>query len=72
MTSAFLPPTTGGAWKFMKEGMDANYLPVWLQRLGYSTYFTGKFLNQYNVRQGCPRGWTNFEGMADDGTYNEW
>ena len=25
--------------------MDAESLPVWLQRLGYKTYFTGKFLN---------------------------
>ncbi len=26
----------------MKEKHDGNYLPVWLQQLGYSTYFTGE------------------------------
>lgn len=31
----------------MKQGMDSAYLPVWMQQLGYSTYFTGKFLNNF-------------------------
>lgn len=38
-------PLAGGAEKFLQEDMDQDYLPVWLQQLGYRTYFTGKFLN---------------------------
>lgn len=38
--------------------MDEDYLPVWMQALGYNTYFTGKFLNQYSMelmQAHCPR-----------------
>ena len=59
--------------------MDSSYLPVWLQSLGYATYFAGKFLNQlttsYVTRPACPRGWNQFYPLIDGGaskTYSQW
>lgn len=61
-------PPNGGASKFMTSGMDANSLSVWMQGLGYSTYFTGKYLNQLSrkILDGtrCPLGWDVFEASA--------
>ena len=58
-------PPHGGASKFMRNGMDANSLGVWMQNLGYSTYFTGKYLNQLQKKliddTRCPLGWDTFE-----------
>lgn len=39
------PAHTGSFWKFMSQDLDADYLPVWLQRAGYRTMHVGKFLN---------------------------
>ena len=32
----------GGYAKWKSLGIDQEYLPVWLQRLGYNTYYVGK------------------------------
>ena len=32
----------GGYPKFISEGFNDAYLPVWLQEAGYNTYYTGK------------------------------
>ena len=53
-----LPCYAGGAGKFLNQELDRDYLPVWLQALGYSTYFTGKFLNGFDddlAETNCPR-----------------
>jgi hypothetical protein len=53
-------PPNGGADKFNDEKLDNDYLPLWMQALGYNTYFTGKFINQYgsrHVEDRCPLGW---------------
>ncbi|KAG1675374.1 hypothetical protein FOA52_012293 [Chlamydomonas sp. UWO 241] len=69
-------PPHGGAKKFVDQEMDREYLPVWMQRQGYHTYFTGKFLNQFSswhVAERCPRGWDVFDAILDgDGCFNEW
>ncbi|GAX84170.1 hypothetical protein CEUSTIGMA_g11593.t1 [Chlamydomonas eustigma] len=76
ITSSRLP--NGGAAKFMNEGMDSSYLPTWMQQLGYSTYFTGKFLNSLSLpileNSRCPQGWDVFDAMLDgqNHSYNEW
>jgi hypothetical protein len=63
ITSSSAP--NGGAAKFMRNGMDANSLGVWMQNLGYSTYFTGKYLNALKKNlideTRCPMGWDTFE-----------
>lgn len=40
---------TGGYPKFVKEGLNDNYLPIWLQAEGYNTYYAGKLFNAHTV-----------------------
>ncbi|KAG2446696.1 hypothetical protein HYH02_008262 [Chlamydomonas schloesseri] len=62
----------GGYVKFKMEQLDSQYLPVWLQAAGYDTYYVGKFLNGFTTDSaavlGCPRGWTDMEGLAQGDT----
>lgn len=39
----------GGYPKFVAQGLNDNYLPVWLQQAGYATYYTGKLMNAHSV-----------------------
>ncbi|KAE8358950.1 Arylsulphatase [Aspergillus caelatus] len=53
-------PPYGGYPKFIQEGHNEDYLPVWLQESGYNTYYTGKFLNAHttsNYDNPFPKGW---------------
>lgn len=42
-------PPFGGYPKIVREGINENYLPVWLQEAGYNTYYTGKLWNAHEV-----------------------
>jgi N-acetylglucosamine-6-sulfatase len=42
-------PPYGGYPKFVQQGLNENWLPVWLQELGYNTYYTGKLFNAHTV-----------------------
>jgi arylsulfatase A-like enzyme len=42
-------PPYGGYPKFVSQGFNDNFLPVWLQEAGYSTYYTGKLFNAHTV-----------------------
>ncbi|KAL2003750.1 hypothetical protein VTN02DRAFT_2386 [Thermoascus thermophilus] len=42
-------PPYGGYPKFVQQGFNANFLPVWLQEAGYDTYYTGKLFNAHTV-----------------------
>lgn len=44
-----LSPPYGGYPKFVQEGLNENWLPVWLQELGYNTYYTGKLFNAHTI-----------------------
>lgn len=60
---------TGGGFKAFD---DRNTLPVWLRNGGYSTMFTGKYLNGYG-RQApryVPPGWSRWIGSVDPSTYS--
>lgn len=35
--------------KVVREGINENYLPTWLQSVGYNTYYSGKLWNQHDV-----------------------
>ena len=39
----------GGYPKFVSQGHNDNFLPVWLQSAGYDTYYTGKLFNAHTV-----------------------
>ncbi|KAJ6164971.1 hypothetical protein N7470_003643 [Penicillium chermesinum] len=42
-------PPYGGYPKFVAQGFNDNFLPVWLQQAGYDTYYTGKLFNAHTV-----------------------
>ncbi|KAF7587871.1 hypothetical protein BBP40_006640 [Aspergillus hancockii] len=42
-------PPYGGYPKFVSEGHNENWLPLWLQSAGYNTYYTGKLFNAHTV-----------------------
>ncbi|CAK7238795.1 MAG: hypothetical protein STHCBS139747_000214 [Sporothrix thermara] len=65
-------PPHGGYPKFLSQGLNDNYLPVWLQQAGYATYYTGKLFNAHTVENyNSPRakGWTHNEFLLDPYTY---
>lgn len=39
----------GGYPKFVSQGLNDNFLPVWFQEAGYNTYYTGKLFNAHTV-----------------------
>ncbi|KAH7396959.1 alkaline-phosphatase-like protein [Phaeosphaeria sp. MPI-PUGE-AT-0046c] len=47
VTDVFAP--YGGYPKVVREGINDDYLPVWMQQAGYNTYYTGKLWNHHNV-----------------------
>ncbi|KAK5171835.1 uncharacterized protein LTR77_003471 [Saxophila tyrrhenica] len=62
----------GGYTKFVTEGWNEQYLPVWLQEAGYHTYYTGKLMNGHSTatyNQPYPKGWTGTNFLIDPGTY---
>ncbi|RAL10658.1 sulfatase family protein [Aspergillus homomorphus CBS 101889] len=68
-------PPYGGYPKFIAEGFNDRYLPVWLQEAGYNTYYTGKFLNAHstsNYNKPFPKGWNGTEFLLDPSTYSYW
>lgn len=63
---------TGGYPKFISQGFNDNYLPVWLQQAGYGTYYVGKLFNAQTVlNYDSPHaaGWTGSEFLLDPYTY---
>ncbi|KAI4656857.1 uncharacterized protein J4E78_006748 [Alternaria triticimaculans] len=39
----------GGYPKVVREGINDDYLPVWMQNAGYNTYYSGKLWNHHSV-----------------------
>lgn len=66
-------PPYGGYPKFVSQGLNSNYLPVWLQEAGYNTYYTGKLFNAHtidNYDSPYPAAWTSTDFLLDPGTYS--
>ncbi|KAK7414585.1 hypothetical protein QQZ08_012526 [Neonectria magnoliae] len=66
-------PPYGGFPKFVSQGLNDNYLPVWLQEAGYNTYYTGKLFNAHTIKNynsPFPAGWTDTNFLLDPGTYS--
>ncbi|KAF3033334.1 hypothetical protein E8E11_003431 [Didymella keratinophila] len=62
----------GGYPRFIEEGFNDDYLPVWLQNAGYNTYYTGKMMNGHSLSTyNNPRinGWNGSDFLIDPGTY---
>ncbi|WAO90725.1 Arylsulfatase [Fusarium falciforme] len=65
----------GGYPKFISQGLNDNYLPVWLQDAGYSTYYAGKLFNAHttdNYDKPHAAGWTSSNFLLDPFTYSYW
>jgi N-acetylglucosamine-6-sulfatase len=61
-------PPDGGYGRLNKT----NWLPVWLQQVGYRTVHIGKFLNRYGVdspQTEVPAGWSEWYASIDPSTY---
>lgn len=51
----------GGYKEIIKNGLNDDYLPIWLQQQGYNTYYTGKLYNGMHkelVDHFPVKGWT--------------
>lgn len=67
-----LRPPWGGYPKFISQGYNEKYLPVWLQAADYDTYYVGKFLNSQSVdnyNDPHAAGWTGSDFQLDPHTY---
>ncbi|KAF1813934.1 Arylsulphatase [Eremomyces bilateralis CBS 781.70] len=65
-------PPYGGYPKIVREGINDDYLPVWLQNAGYNTYYTGKLWNAHTVENyDAPyaRGFNGSDFLLDPFTY---
>ncbi|KAI0403695.1 arylsulfatase-like protein [Xylaria palmicola] len=65
-------PPYGGYPKFVSQGLNDKYLPVWLQKAGYNTYYTGKLFNAHSVdtyHSPFAAGWTGSDFLLDPFTY---
>ncbi|CAG8930847.1 unnamed protein product [Penicillium salamii] len=66
-------PPYGGYRQFIDQDLNQNYLPVWLQKAGYNTYYTGKLMNFYhilNYNKPFAAGWTSSDFLLDPYTYS--
>ncbi|KAF2260108.1 putative arylsulfatase [Lojkania enalia] len=62
-----------GYHKFVDQGLNDDYLPIWLQDAGVNTHFVGKLLNEQGVKtydKPHAKGWTNSNFLLQPGTYN--
>ncbi|KAK6388126.1 hypothetical protein LTR65_008134 [Meristemomyces frigidus] len=65
-------PPHGGYPKFVSQGFNEAYLPLWLQEAGYNTYYVGKLFNAQTVdNYNAPHaaGWTGSDFLLDPYTY---
>ncbi|KAK7178023.1 arylsulfatase [Paraphaeosphaeria sporulosa] len=63
----------GGYPKFVEEGHNDNWVPVWLQSEGYQTYYAGKLMNAQNIvnyAKPYAKGFTGSDFLLDPNTYN--
>lgn len=61
MSSENAEAHVGGYQKFISQGLNDDYLPLWLQEGGVNTYYVGKFTNGHtiqNYQSPAARGWT--------------
>lgn len=66
-------PPPGGYPKFISQGFNTNYLPIWLQNAGYNTLYTGKLFNAHtttNYHSPYPAGWNSSDFLLDPYTYD--
>ncbi|KAJ6151757.1 hypothetical protein N7470_006885 [Penicillium chermesinum] len=63
----------GGYPKFITQGLNDDYLPLWLQEGGVNTYYVGKFANGHSVTNYLDppaAGWTGSNFLLEPGVYD--
>ncbi|RAL01441.1 sulfatase family protein [Aspergillus ibericus CBS 121593] len=68
-------PPYGGYPKFVAQGFNDNFLPVWLQSAGYNTFYTGKLFNAHSLwTYNAPfvNGFNGSDFLLDPYTYSYW
>ncbi|PYI07393.1 arylsulfatase [Aspergillus sclerotiicarbonarius CBS 121057] len=68
-------PPYGGYPKFVAQGFNENFLPVWLQSAGYNTFYTGKLFNAHSLwTYNAPfvNGFNGSDFLLDPYTYSYW
>jgi arylsulfatase A-like enzyme len=66
-------PPHGGYPKFVAQGLNSAYVPIWLQEAGYNTYYTGKLFNAHTVHNYLsprPAGFNGSDFLLDPFTYS--
>lgn len=66
-------PPYGGYPKFVSQGFNSAWLPLWLQESGYNTYYTGKLFNTHDVNNydsPFPSGFNGSDFLLDPHTYD--
>ena len=61
--------SAGGFSVFQEQFRQSAPLARWLQASGYRTAHVGKYLNGYTDYTVVPRGWSEWRGLVDPGTY---
>lgn len=65
----------GGYPKIVSQGINDDYLPVWMQAAGYNTYYTGKLWNAHtvnNYNEPQVKGYNGSDFLLDPFTYDYW
>ncbi|EXJ54205.1 arylsulfatase [Cladophialophora yegresii CBS 114405] len=65
-------PPYGGYPKFVSQGFNEAWLPIWLQDIGYNTYYTGKLFNAHSLStydSPFVKGFTGSDFLLDPHTY---
>ncbi|ORZ02888.1 alkaline-phosphatase-like protein, partial [Syncephalastrum racemosum] len=65
-------PPYGGYSRFSSLGLGESYLPIWMQKAGYSTHYIGKLMNEYSVNNydnPTPKGFDYQDQLVDPYTY---
>lgn len=68
-----LSPPYGGYPKFIQGGFNDDWLPVWMQKAGYQTYYVGKLMNafdQSNYNKPFVHGFDGSDFLCGAATYN--
>ncbi|KAH8432496.1 sulfatase family protein [Aspergillus melleus] len=66
-------PPWGGYPKFVSQGFNDNWFPVWLQQAGYNTFYTGKLFNAHSVtsyNDPFVKGFNGSDFLLDPFTYS--
>ncbi|KAL3456688.1 Six-hairpin glycosidase-like protein [Aspergillus heterothallicus] len=68
-------PPYGGYPKFVSQGFNEDWFPVWLQNAGYNTYYVGKLFNSHSVEtynDPFVKGFNGSDFLLDPFTYSYW